>query len=412
MGNFIPLSIPNFEGNEEKYAMDALSQGWVSTGGAYITRLEEQLAEFLGVSKTVACQSGTAALHLALMECGVGPGDLVIVPTLTFIAAVNPVRYQFAEPIFMDCDDSLCMDPVKLRRFCEEECELKKASFRVTGFTPAIGATEAADGIDSEEQYLVYKKTGQRIRALVVVHVFGNLADMEAIMDIANQYHLSVVEDATEALGTRYLTGRFAGKMAGTIGDFGAYSFNGNKIITTGGGGALTALDSEKLAHARYISTQAKDDSQFYVHNEVGYNYRMTNLQAAVGVAQMEELKEFIIRKTKNYEYYCSALGECGKGYILPFREGTCPNYWFYSFVLCSEQVPDNVRDIVHRLQEQGIQTRPVWGLIHEQKPYANCTAYEIETANYYSERILNLPCSTQLTREEIDRVARQIKAL
>ena len=165
MGRFVPLSIPNFEGNERKYVDDALDQGWVSTGGAYITELEEKLAEFLHVEKTAAVQSGTSALHLSLIACGVQPGDMVIVPTLTFIAAVNPVRYQFAEPVFMDCDDSLCMDPQKLHRFCENECV-------------------------TEDGQLKHKATGKTVKAIVVVHVFGNMADMEAIMDIAQEFHL------------------------------------------------------------------------------------------------------------------------------------------------------------------------------------------------------------------------------
>lgn len=400
------MSIPNFEGKEEEYVLDAVRQGWVSTGGAYITRLEELLAEFTGAHKVAACQSGTAALHLALMECGVGPGELVIVPTLTFIAAVNPVRYQFADPVFMDCDDSLCMDPVKLRRFCEEECELRRASG--TGALPG----EAA----GEEEYLVYRRTGQRIRALVVVHVFGNLADMEAIMDIGAKYHLRVVEDATEALGSVFTEGRYAGRMAGTIGDFGAYSFNGNKIITTGGGGAVTASNPQELAHIHYISTQAKDDPLFYVHNEAGYNYRMTNLQAALGVAQMEELPEFIRRKARNYQLYRECLEDYGKGELLPFREGTKPNYWFYALVLKEDALRDGgqgaegVQNLVLRLQEAGVHTRPVWGLIHEQRPYQGCVAYEIEKAAYYSQRIINLPCSTQLTVEELEYVAEVLK--
>lgn len=225
----IPLSIPNFEGNEKKYVDDAIEQGWVSTGGAYINEFEHRLAEFLQVEDVAACQSGTAALHMALVCCGVQPGDMVIVPTLTFIAAVNPVKYQFARPIFMDCDDSLCMDPVKLRKFCQEECE-----------------------ISQDTGNLIYKKNQAVVRALVVVHVFGNMADMEEVMDIAQKFHLKVVEDATEALGTKYIEGKYKGKYAGTIGDYGAYSFNGNKIITTGGGGAITAKRKEETAYIRY----------------------------------------------------------------------------------------------------------------------------------------------------------------
>ncbi len=275
----IPLSIPNFEGNEEKYVTKAVAEGWVSTGGAYITELEKNMADYLKVPEVAACQSGTAGLHLAMIQCGVEPGDHVIVPTLTFIAAVNPVRYRFAEPIFMDCDDSLCMNPHKLESFLMEECEK----------TP---------------KGTVYKPTGRIIKALVVVHVFGNLADMEAIMSLAKEYNIRVVEDATEAIGSYFESGKYSGKMAGTIGDFGVYSFNGNKIITTGGGGAITGTDPEEVNHIRFLSTQAKTDAHNYIHDEIGYNYRMTNVQAAIGVAQLEYLEEFIKRKNKNYDIY------------------------------------------------------------------------------------------------------------
>ncbi len=383
MSTFIPLSVPNFEGNEQKYVLDAVRQGWVSTGGAYINQLEEKLADFLQIPQAVACQSGTSALHMALVESGVEPGDIVIVPTLTFIAAVNPVRYLFAEPIFMDCDDSLCIDPVKLRMFCESECEL-------------------------QENRLLYKKTGAVVKAIVVVHVFGNMADMEAIMDIAAEYHLKVIEDATEALGTRYTVGKYAGKYAGTIGDFGAYSFNGNKIITTGGGGAVVARSPEHLQHIKYLSTQAKDDALFYVHNEVGYNYRMTNVQAAIGVAQLEMLPEFIERKQNNYHSYREKLKQLDKVQLLPFRKGTDSNHWFYSIIMkgiCGDQL----REKIETLQKKGIQTRPVWGLIHEQKPYRSYVNYRIEQAEEYADKILNIPCSTSLTEDEIDLVVRAI---
>ena len=387
MSQFIPLSIPNFEGNEKKYVDDALEQGWVSTGGAYINQLEVQMAEFLHVERVAACQSGTAGLHLALIECGVMPEDMVIVPTLTFIAAVNPVRYQFAEPVFMDCDESLCMNPVKLRKFCEEECQIK-------------------------ENVLVHKATGKKVKAVIIVHVFGNLADMEAIMEIAEQYHLKVIEDATEALGTYYTEEKYAGKYAGTIGDFGAYSFNGNKIITTGGGGAITGRDAKAIAHIQYLSTQAKDDPHFYIHNEVGFNYRMTNLQAALGVAQMEKLPEFIERKHKNLDLYRREFADFSLGKLLGFREGTYSNQWFYSLEIDRKQIFASMREIITRLQEKGVQTRAIWGLIHEQLSYKECIAYKMEMAPYYSECILNIPCSTQITEEEIVYVAKQVKCV
>ncbi len=378
MSRFVPLSIPNFEGNERKYVDDAVDQGWVSTGGAYITKLEEELATFLHTERVAACQSGTAGIHLSLIEAGVLPGDMVIVPTLTFIAAVNPVKYQFAVPVFMDCDDSLCMDPLKLRKFCQEECTLS-------------------------EQGLVHKESGRAVKALVVVHVFGNLADMEAIMDIAEEYHLTVIEDATEALGSCYTEGRYKGRFAGTIGHFGAYSFNGNKIITTGGGGAVTARDPETVAHLQYLSTQAKDDPHYYIHNEVGYNYRMTNVQAALGVAQMEELQDFIDRKQKNYDYYKTLLRDFPYGKLLPFREGTSSNRWFYSLELPVDRMDCDLRTIITELQEQGVQTRAIWGLIHKQLPYQQELAYEMEEAPYYSSCILNFPSTTQLTKDDMD---------
>lgn len=377
MSRFIPLSIPNFEGNERKYVDEAISQGWVSTGGAFISKLEENLSLFLHTDSVAACQSGTSGIHLSLIDCGVRPGDMVIVPTLTFIAAVNPVRYQFAEPVFMDCDDSLCMDPVKLAKFCEKECEL----------------------IDGK---LLHKKTMRQVKAVVVVHVFGNMADMESIMSIAQKYNLTVIEDSTEALGTYYTGGKFQGKHAGTIGDYGVYSFNGNKIITTGGGGAVTAKEADIVDHLRYLSTQAKDDPHYYIHNEIGYNYRMTNLQAALGVAQMEELPDFIERKHRNHKLYKELFDGYELGEIRDFRKGTYSNHWFYSLEINMDKIKGSMSDIIIRLEKRGVQARAIWGLIHEQAPYRNSFWYKIEKAPYYSRRILNIPSSTQITEDDI----------
>ena len=385
MGRFIPLSVPNFEGNERKYVDDAIDQGWVSTGGAYITKLEQQLAQFLHTANVAACQSGTSALHLSLVEAGVKPGDTVLVPPLTFIAAVNPVKYQFAKPVFIDCDDSFCMDPAKLRSFCEEECTWDGSTL---------------------------SHNGSAVKAIIVVHVFGNMADMESIMDLAQQYNLKVIEDATEALGSKYTSTRYKDKFAGTIGDFGAYSFNGNKIITTGGGGAVTSSDPSVVDHIRYLSTQAKNDPHYYIHDEVGYNYRMTNLQAALGVAQMEELPEFIRRKQRNYEQYRAEFEGFELAELMPFREGTESNKWFYSLKIDRSRVTASMREIITALQEQGIQTRAIWGLINEQKPYENEETYKLEKAPYYAARILNIPSSTQITPEEITYVADKVKQL
>lgn len=383
MARFIPLSIPNFEGNEKKYVEEAIEQGWVSTGGAYINKLEKQLAEFLHTDNVAACQSGTSALHLSLVEAGVAPGDVVLVPPLTFIAAVNPVKYQFAKPVFIDCDDSFCMDPIKLKEFCEKECVYDGSSLQYKGAT---------------------------VKALIVVHVFGNLADMVSIMKIASKYNVKVIEDATEALGTKYIEGPLAGKYAGTIGDFGCYSFNGNKIITTGGGGAVTANKSEVVDHLRYLSTQAKNDPHYYIHNEVGYNYRMTNLQAALGVAQMEELPEFIRRKQHNYELYKKLFEGFTLAKMMTFREGTESNKWFYSLEINRDRVKASMRDVITELEKYGVQTRAIWGLIHEQIPYIGDDIYKLVKAPYYATRILNFPSSTQITEEEIQYVAERIK--
>lgn len=384
MNKMIPLSVPNFEGNEEKYVLDAVHKGWVSTAGAYVSRLEDDLSSCIHTSKTVACQSGTAALHLSLIEAGVQQGDLVIVPTVTFIAAVNPVRYMKADPIFMDCDDSLCMDPMKLREFCESECVLK-------------------------EGILAHKDTGRRVSAIVVVHVFGNVADMPLIMKVAGEYNLKVIEDATEALGSRYIEGEFSGKYAGTIGDYGAFSFNGNKIITTGGGGAITAKDTRRLQHIKYLSTQAKDDELFYIHNEIGYNYRMTNVQAAIGVAQLEMLSEFIERKNRNYALYKKLLAGVDNVELLSFRDVVQSNKWFYSIKINVDN-RNSLSNMIKELKEWGVQTRPIWGLIHQQKPYKDCIAYRIDRAEYYSARILNIPCSTNLRNEDIYIVVKALK--
>ncbi|TCO73652.1 LegC family aminotransferase [Marinisporobacter balticus] len=387
MDKMIPLSVPNLKGKELEYVVKAIEAEWVSTGGEYINKFEEEIARYLKVKKAVACQNGTAGLHLALKLLGVEAKEEVIVPTLTFIAAVNPVRYLGAEPIFMDCDDTLNMDLKKLEAFCEKEC-------RVT------------------EKGLINKKTNRKIKALVIVHVFGNMANMEKVIEIANRYNLKVVEDATEALGSYCTKGKYKGSFAGTIGDFGVYSFNGNKLITTGGGGMLVAKDIHLATKAKYLSTQAKDDQLYYRHNEIGYNYRMTNLQAALGVAQLEKLEKFIEAKTRNYNLYKKGIKDIDGLDLLNFNMNTRPNYWFYSLVIDKEKYGLNRDELLKELNQRGIQTRPIWALIHEQKPYKNNQVYKIEKAKYYLDRILNIPCSTNLTEKDVSTVVNMLKRL
>jgi perosamine synthetase len=387
MEKFIPLSVPNLKGRELEYVTKAIETEWVSTGGGYIDDFEKRIASYLKVETAVACQSGTAGLHLALMLSGVEYSDEVIVPTLTFIAAVNPVKYLGAEPIFMDCDDTLNMDLEKLEEFCFNECYIS-------------------------ENGLVNKHTQKRVKAVVIVHVFGNMADMEKLMEITSKYKLKVIEDSTEALGTYCTSGKYSGKFAGTIGDFGVYSFNGNKIITTGGGGMLVAREKCLAEKAKYLSTQSKDDELYYVHHEIGYNYRMTNLQAALGVAQLEQLEKFVETKTQNYNNYKIQLDLINGLSLLEFNKDIRPNYWFYSLIIDKEKYGLDRDELLKALSSKKIQTRPIWGLIHEQKPYINSQSYKIEKADDYLNKILSIPCSTSLSSEDVDYIVSTIRSL
>lgn len=381
----INLSVPNLSMDILDNLKECLESGWVSTGGRFIPEFETKVKNYMKTKFAAGVQSGTAGLHMSLQVLGVQRDEEVFVPTLTFIAAVNPTTYLGASPIFIDCDDSLCMDPIKLEKFCSEECDFK-------------------------EGVLVNKKTNKKIRALVIVHVFGNMADMEKIMDIAKKYNLRVLEDATEALGTYYTEGRYKGKYAGTIGDIGVLSFNANKIITTGGGGMVVGDNEELVEKVRFLSSQAKKDTLYFIHDEIGYNYRMLNLQAALGTSQIDQLESFIETKIKNYNIYKEELEKIEGLEILPFVEGIRANHWFYSLKIDKEKYGIGRDELLQKLVDAGIQTRPIWGLIHQQKPYSACQSYKIEKALYYYDRILNLPCSSNLTEKEVYQVIEKIK--
>ena len=381
----INLSVPNLSMDILDNLKECLESGWVSTGGRFIPEFETKVKNYMKTKFAAGVQSGTAGLHMSLQVLGVQRDEEVFVPTLTFIAAVNPTTYLGASPIFIDCDDSLCMDPLKLEKFCSEECDFK-------------------------EGVLVNKKTNKKIRALVIVHVFGNMADMEKIMDIAKKYNLRVLEDATEALGTYYTEGRYKGKYAGTIGDIGVLSFNANKIITTGGGGMVVGDNEELVEKVRFLSSQAKKDTLYFIHDEIGYNYRMLNLQAALGTSQIDQLESFIETKIKNYNIYKEELEKIEGLEILSFVEGIRANHWFYSLKIDKEKYGIGRDELLQKLVDAGIQTRPIWGLIHQQKPYSTCQSYEIEKALYYYDRILNLPCSSNLTEKEVYQVIEKIR--
>ncbi len=389
MSAFIPLSVPNFGEKEAARAAEAITSGWVSTSGARVGEFEQALADYVGMPRAVASNGGSSALHLAAMAAGIQPGQEVIVPTLTFIAAVNPLtRYMGAEPVFIGCDDSWCIDPDAVEDFCANHCTLKE------------------DG-------LYNNKTGAKVAALEVVHVFGNMADMPRLLEIAKKYRLTLIEDATEALGTKYVSGPLAGKFAGTMGDVGCYSFNGNKIITTGAGGMLVSNHPDWAEHAKHLSTQAKSDLLQFFHDEVGYNYRMTNVQACLGLAQLERLEGFIQTKIARYNQYKDALDGYHGLRILPFKteaEGVRSNHWFYSLYLGGTGLDRDT--VIATLQDQGIQTRPVWALIHEQADYPRNEAYHLDKAQDLRANIVNLPCSTNLSEADCARVIDAVKAL
>ncbi len=377
MEKFIPLSVPNLKGNELRYITHAVETEWVSMSGPDIPKFEQALADYFKAPSAVACQSGSAALHLALIEAGIGAGEGVLTADLTFIASVNPIIYAGAKPFFIGCDDSLCIDPSAVQEFCENECEFKDGK-------------------------LYEKQSGVKITAVMPVHIFGNLADMEKINDIAKRFNLIVIEDACEAVGSFWTSGRYAGKHAGTVGDFGAVSFNGNKIITTGGGGAVVAKDQKKLEHIRYLSQQAKDDALRFVHNEVGYNYRMNNIQAALGVAQLEQLPKFIETKKQNYLRYIKNGVE-----LLPFSDGVEPNYWFFSYNAHGKR-----DELLEKLRERKIDCRPIWVLMHKLEPFKEYRYYKTEKAEYYQDNILNIPCSSNLSADDVDFVSQNINEI
>lgn len=384
---FIPLSVPCIQGNEWKYVKECLDTEWVSTAGKYVDIFEKQICRYTGARHAVACVNGTAGLHIALKLSDVGPGDEVIVPTLTFIAPVNAVRYCGAEPIFMDCDNYMNMDAGKFRDFCSTQC------------------TKTRKG-------LLNKVTGKIIKAVVPVHIFGNPCDLASITRTARDFGLKVIEDATESLGSYYISSPFIGRHTGSIGDFGVYSFNGNKIITTGGGGMIITADAKMADKARYLTTQAKDDSAHYMHNDVGYNYRLTNIQAALGVAQLEQLDTFIEIKKRNYPHYANKLKNAPGLTLLGVPPGTSPNYWFYSLLIDEKHFGLSRDELMRRLSAQGIQSRPLWYPNHLQKPYRGAQNHNIDKALWFHKRALNMPCSVNLKKADITRIVSGITAL
>ena len=375
--DLIPLSEPLISGNEWKYIKDCLDTGWVSTVGAYVTRFEEALAGYIGTKYAVATVNGTSALHVSLIACGVQPNDEVLVPALTFISPVNVIHYCNAYPVFMDCNtDTLCIDVQKVVDFIRKECELRSNG------------------------YAYNKETNRRVKAVIPVHIFGHPTDMDMLLDVCVENNIDIIEDATESLGSEY-----KGEKTGSFGKAGCFSFNGNKIITAGGGGMVVTDDDDLSNKIRHLTTQAKRDSFEYDHDEVGYNYRLNNIQAAMGVAQMEKIDEFVQVKRENANYYIELLANIkGLGFLRE-TEWAKSNYW-----LCTIKVPkEHKKLLIDHLLSENIQARPIWKLIHSLPMYSGFQSYQIERAVDAYESCISLPSSVNIKQSEIEYIVNHI---
>ncbi len=382
----IPLSIPVIGGNELKYVKDCLDSGWISSVGSYVNRFEEDICRRTGAKHAIACVNGTAALHTALLLAGVKAHDEVIVPTITFIASVNAVSYVNASPVFMDCDDFYNIDPVKTKEFIETRTVMRG------GFS-------------------YNRKTKKRVAALMVVHVFGNAADIEGLRKLCRARNIRLIEDAAESLGTYYRKNSLAGRHTGTVGDVGCFSFNGNKIISTGGGGMIVTDNAALARRARYLTTQAKDDALRYIHGEVGFNYRLNNIQAAVGVAQMELLPKYLQIKQQNFDLYRARIDLIQGLKLVRPPSYAQNNHWFYCLQIDKKVYGLTADQVMSRLIKNGIEVRPIWDLNHLQKPYRGFEAYKIKKAYDMLEKTVNIPCSVSLTREEIFKITELLNA-
>lgn len=377
----IPLCVPEIRGNEWKYVKECLDTNWVSSVGPFVDRFEGELAAYVGAKHAVATVNGTAALHIALLVAGVQPDDEVLVSTLTFISPVNAIRYVGAWPVFIDAEPEYWqMDPQKAVDFLEQECQWCDGS-------------------------LYNKTTGRRVKAILPVHILGHPVDMDPILKVARKYNLMVIEDATEALGAKYKE-----RMVGHLGDIACFSFNGNKIITTGGGGMIVTDNEAWAERAKYLTTQAKDDPIEYVHNEIGYNYRLTNIQAAMGVAQLEKLEEYIAAKRRIAETYTQAFEDIPG--LRPMREAewAFSIFWMYTVLVDRAKYGIDSRDLIRALVAHKIQTRPLWQPVHLSQAHQNGVVLECPVAERLNRDAISLPCSVGLTQEEQTRVIRSVR--
>lgn len=366
----IPLAVPNIGELERRYVLEAVESGFVSSVGPFVTEFEERFAAKVGSRYAVACATGTAAIHIGLVLLGVERGDEVFCSDFTFVGSVNPIAYTGATPVFVDSETTTWnMDPELL------EAELARRS-----------------------------EVGEPMPKVVeVVHVLGQPANLEALAQICERYGVAILEDAAESLGAGWTAGRLAGRHTGTVGQVGAFSFNGNKIATTGGGGMIVTDDEELARRARHLTTQAKVPDVGYLHDEVGYNYRLTNLAAGLGLAQLERLDEFVARKHAIAARYDEALA--GTGLVLPPRvEGYDATYWLYS-VLTPEDDSRGRDEFLTHLNGLGVGARALWRPLHAQPPFAQARTLGGAVGDGFFTRGVSLPCATELTEADQQRV-------
>lgn len=378
---FIPLSVPEIRGNEWAYVRECLDTGWVSSVGSYVERFESEMATAAGTRFAVATVNGTAALHTALLVAGVRPDDEVLVSTLTFIAPANAVRYVGAWPVFIDAEPVTGqMDPARVAEFLERGC-----------------VARGGEVFDRE--------TGRRVKAIIPVHILGHPVDMDTVLELARRFGLTVVEDATESLGATYRDRR-----VGQLGDMACFSFNGNKIITTGGGGMLVTDDEAFARKARYLTTQAKDDPVEFVHDEIGYNYRLTNVLAAIGVAQLERLPEYVTTKRRIAARYAETFGDVAGLTFLGEAPWARATFWMSVVQVDPEAFGSDSRALLRALEARRIQTRPLWQPIHRSRAHAGSPRRGGNVAERLNRECLTLPCSIGLTESDQRRVIEAIR--
>jgi perosamine synthetase len=364
----VVLHEPRFNGNEWKYLKECLDSTFVSSVGKFVDRFESDLAEYTGARHVVAVINGTAALHVALRLAGVKAGDEVLIPTLTFIATANAVSYCGAIPHFVD----------------SEEHTLGVGAQALREHLKAIAVIRNGQCFNS--------LTGSVIRALVPMHTFGHPVDVEGILSVARDYHLALVEDAAESLGSKY-----KGRHMGTFGLMGTLSFNGNKTITTGGGGVIITNDQALAMHAKHLTTTAKVSHGWdFTHDQIGYNYRLPNINAALGCAQLEQLGGFLESKRQLFECYKSAFANVPELNVVAEPAGCKSNYWLQTLML-DKSIDDQKDAILKATNDRGLMTRPVWTLMHRLKPYWQCPKMELPVAESLERRLINLPSSAQL---------------